>query len=383
VPRLSSATRFVHYHPWLLHRNDSIALVAYQWAQSVVAAGHRAALIGDTVSGRLGGTDASGVAGGRDASGVEITAVRHVGKGPTLTPIGLGAQLRPDDVLMLHTDWRFANLFAARVARRKGVPYLVVPHGGYERQVLPRVRDPLRYRLPAERHMLHHALGVHVFFETEATIVAEFAPGARFVVAPTGYEVTGEPDWKGGGGYLAWLGRYDIGHKGLDLLLRAVARMPARDRPRLEFHGIDWPDSAAAVAKLAGQLGVASDVTVEAPIFGDDKDRFLVASDGFVHAARWESYGLAILENLVRGVPCLVSSTCHLAQHWRDDPPWVPADPTPEGLEGGLRELLATTPAQAEERCRRGRALAERDLAWPTVAAQFLAGVDSLLAEPA
>ncbi|MBV9665433.1 MAG: glycosyltransferase [Actinobacteria bacterium] len=371
MPRLSAATRFVHYHPWLLHRNDSIALVAYQWAQSVVAAGHRAALIGDVVSGHPGGTD---------ESGVEITAVRHIGKGPTLTPLGLGQQLTKDDVLVLHTDWRFANLFAARVARRRGVPYIVVPHGGYERQVLPRVRDPLRYRIPAERHMLRKALGVHVFFETEATIVAEFAPGARFVVAPTGYEVSGEPDWKGGGGYLAWLGRYDIGHKGLDLLMQAVARMPHDDRPKLELHGIDWPDSAAAVSQLAAATGVGDTTTVEAPIFGADKDRFLVESDGFVHAARWESYGLAILENLVRGVPCLVSSACHLALHWSEDPPWVLADPTPAGLERGLRDLLATTPAAAEERCRRGRTLAERDLAWPTVAAQFLAGVDQLLA---
>jgi glycosyltransferase involved in cell wall biosynthesis len=349
----------------MLSRNDSIALVAYQWAEAVVAAGHRAAVVGDR------GPDTP------DSGEVEIAALRHVGKGPTLTPVGLGRLLEDDDVLVLHTDWRFANLFAAEVARRKGIPYLVVPHGGYEAQVLPRVRDPLRYRVPAERRMLQRALGVHVFFPTEVPMVEALAPGARFVVAPTGFDPPAAPTWTGGGGYLAWLGRYDIGHKGLDLVLEALSLLPPDGRPTVAMHGIDWPDSAAVVRALAQRIGVSDHVTVEGPIFGDAKARFLERSDGFLHAARWESYGLAILENLTAGVPCLVSTATHLGQHWRDRGAFVLADPTPQGVATGMQELAS---ADAGEMTERGRQAVVDDLAWPTVAGAFLEGVGRLLA---
>ena len=357
----------MYYHPWLLSRNDSIALVAYQWARAITAAGYRVELIGDSASDP------------RPADGdVAVSGVRHLGKGPTLTPIGLGRRLEADDILVLHTDWRFANLFAARVARRKGVPYLVVPHGGYEPGVLPRVRDPLRYRIPAERWLLHGALGVHVFFDTEAELVRQFAPRARFVVAPTGFEITSAPEWKGGGGYDAWLGRYDIGHKGLDLLLQAVAGLPPADRPRVAMHGIDWPNSAAEVAAMARSLGVEGSVSVAPPIFGAEKERFLREADAYLHPARWESYGLAILENVALGAPCLVSSTTHLAQWWHDDPPFVLCAPTPEGIAAGLQRVRGADPEKLYER---GRELILRDLAWPVVTERFLEDVDHLLAD--
>ncbi|MBV8980205.1 MAG: glycosyltransferase [Acidimicrobiia bacterium] len=367
MPRaLTHRTRFVHYHPWLLSRNDSIALVAYHWARAVTAAGYRVELVGDSASDPPPSAD-----------DVMVSGVRHVGRGPTLTPIGLGQRLGADDILVLHTDWRFANLFAARVARRLGVPYLVVPHGGYEPGVLPRVRDPLRYRMPAERHLLDNALGVHVFFETEADLVRRFAPRARFVVAPTGFEINSAPEWKGGGGYDAWLGRYDIGHKGLDLLLQALATLPPEARPLVAMHGIDWPNSAAEVAQQARGLGVEASVSVDPPIFGEQKDRFLREADAYLHPARWESYGLAILENVALGAPCLVSSATHLAQWWREDPPFVVCDPTPAGIAAGLQRVRDAAPDKLAER---GRELITRDLAWPVVTERFLDGVDRLLA---
>jgi glycosyltransferase involved in cell wall biosynthesis len=356
----------VHYHPWLLSRNDSIAVVAYQWAQALLEAGHRAELIGDEVSFPV-------------ESDVPVDGVRHVGKGPTLTPLGLGDHLYDDDVLVLHTDWRFANLYAARVARRKGVPYVVVPHGGYEPGAAARVRDPLRYRFRAERHLVRGATGIHVFFPTEVDVVGAFAPGARCVVAPTGFERPAEPTWKGGGGYLAWLGRYDIAHKGLDLLLQGLARLPAPDRPRLELRGIDVKEGdRETVQRLAVGLGVASSVNAGGPVFGGEKDRFLAEADGYVHPARWESYGLTILENLAVGSPCMVSSTGHLARHWQDRGPFVVADPTPEGLARALQDLRAADP---DDLYRRGRALVDEQLAWPVVTAAFLDGIGRLLSD--
>ena len=63
----------------------------------------------------------------------------------------------------------------------------------------------------AGKRVIEGAAAVHVFFESEISDIQTLAPGARFFVLPTGFDV---PDarWRGGGGYLGWIGRIDPTH---------------------------------------------------------------------------------------------------------------------------------------------------------------------------
>ena len=89
------------------------------------------------------------------------------------------------------------------------------------------------------------------YFDSEAGDAAEVAPNARWLVAPTGCNLPAER-WDGGtGGYLAWVGRYDIRTKGLDLLVQAMTRLPTPDRRPLRLHGKRSEDSAGDIASIA------------------------------------------------------------------------------------------------------------------------------------
>ena len=65
--------------------------------------------------------------------------------------------------------------------------------------------------------------------------------------------------------------------------------------------------------KLIADLGMSPSISVEPQIAGADKIQFLQNSDGYILPSRWECHGLALLENLALGVPCIVSDTIHIA----------------------------------------------------------------------
>lgn len=242
-------------------------------------------------------------------------AVRHLGRGRhTQIPV-LAGQVRRGDVLVLHEGWVTSNQVAAVTARTAGAAYVVVPHGVYQPQILEDLKSPRLPRFGAEQTYLSHAGAIHTFYAPEHTL-AESVAGRTLprLVAPTGFDVP-EARWVGGGGYLAWHGRYSPHHKGLDRLLRAYALTDAAQVPPLRLHGPTYHDGQERVDALVAELGLGPRVSVGAPINGQEKTEFLCRSEGYVFPSRWESHPMSLLEALSFGAPVLLQNDLH-ASGW-------------------------------------------------------------------
>jgi glycosyltransferase involved in cell wall biosynthesis len=96
-----------------------------------------------------------------------------------------------------------------------------------------------------------------------------------------------------------------IRHKGIDVLLRALARMQRRD-VELEIAG-DGPE-AAALKELASALGLTERVRFLG--LRSDVQDLLARTDIFVHPATWaEAFGFTITEAMAAGVPVIATRT--------------------------------------------------------------------------
>jgi glycosyltransferase involved in cell wall biosynthesis len=359
--------RFVSYYSRAISDSSGVTAALWAWAKALVDAGQ------EVVVAHAGGPRRSPDPS-LDVRGAQDVVVRHVGnRRPTYTPVGLGRVLNRGDVLLLHEGWVLSNDAAAAIARAKRVPYVVVPHGVYEPGILRTLKPPRRLRNRIERALLENALAVHVFWETEGPLVRAVAPAATTLVVPTGFDPPNY-GWRGGGGYIAWLGRYDPEHKGLDVLLRAVASMEPAARPLVEMRGPDYAGGLGRLERLVGELDVASWIRLRGPVYGDAKRDFLTRADGYVHPSRWESHSIALLENLAIGVPSVVSSAIHIAPELRAADAAIVTPPTVDGIAAGLRAV----PRAAAELKTRGPKFIRERLAWPTVTAQFVEGIDRL-----
>jgi glycosyltransferase involved in cell wall biosynthesis len=249
-----------------------------------------------------------------------------------------------------------------------------MPHGGYDRHSRGRRRHRKQAWLPVERAYLEGSLAVHVFFDTETQDAAEVAPNARWLVAPTGFDLP-VGRWDGGtGGYLAWIGRYDIKHKGLDLLVDAMSRLAVADRRPLRLHGRRSKDSVEDIERIARASGVTDAVTVGGQLDGRDKVDFLRRAVAYVHPSRWESQSLALVEALAYGVPSVVSTFCSIAHELQAAEAAVIVEPTPDGIASGISAILRNSQQYSD----RAVQFVRTNLTWTAIMKDYLLQIESL-----
>jgi glycosyltransferase involved in cell wall biosynthesis len=355
------------YYPRAMHGDGGVTNVLWLWVESLYRAGLEIDLLYDPrlpISTRRSVPDA-----------VRRRAIPHYGQGRQTRPIRFHEELKPSTLLVLHSGYTAFNLIAGRAARECGAPYVVVPQGAYDPHVRCRDRIIRSVWEVAERRLLERAAAVHVFFQPEVDHVLQLAPAARTVTAAPAYDLPDDSWTSGNNDYVTWLGRYDIHHKGLDRLLDAMTLLPTSKRPFLRLRGRDHKNSRIAVQELVDARGLTNDVSVEGPIEVLEKRRFLINAKAYVHPSRWESYGVALVENLALGVPCLTTTDVNLG-----------ADLTEYGAARVVRgDIYSLAEGLAEAAADmlipyggRGREFVRDMLSHQAVAEQFLSQTDAL-----
>ena len=306
--------------------------------------------------------------------GITATSVPHRGEHRmALRPLDLDRYLGRNDLLVLHEGWTPSNYLAARAARKAGVPYVVVPHGVYEAAWNEQLKGPRAVRMWFERRVLERAAAVHLFFESEIPNVKRIAPHATPLVVPTGFDLPADR-WTGGGGYLAWLGRVDPVPKGLDVLVGAVARLPAAQRLRIRLHGYDYKGGIGWLRDLIAARGLQEWISIGPAVAGEEKMKFLREADGYLLPSRFECHSIALLENLALGAPCLVSSTIHIAPMLAAAQAAILTAPD----EGAIADGLVRLARERQELGARGRALVADTFDWQTLMRRYYGGLARL-----
>jgi glycosyltransferase involved in cell wall biosynthesis len=112
----------------------------------------------------------------------------------------------------------------------------------------------------------------------------------------------------------AYLGRLDINHKGLDLVVKAFAKIATPANAYLVLVGPDWTGGRRILEQLAIQLGCRERVRFLDSQIGAAKWSTLKMADAFVSPSRWESFGIAQVEAIGLGLPTILSTAANIAQ---------------------------------------------------------------------
>ncbi len=220
------------------------------------------------------------------------------------------------DLVHLHSVFVPANIAVARAWRG---PYVVSPHGGYDPVSLRRRRfRKLTYGRLFERALLRGAALVTALTTVEQQQVLRYAGPVPTAVVPNGVAMPpASPAADRAADHLrrslglagsqrlaVYVGRLDVLHKGLDLLLDALASAPSW---RLLLVGPDHRGGQAALEERARRLRVEPRVHFAGAVDAAGVCTALRGADAFVLASRWEGLPMALLEALACGVPAVVS----------------------------------------------------------------------------
>jgi glycosyltransferase involved in cell wall biosynthesis len=160
-----------------------------------------------------------------------------------------------------------------------------------------------RYGLPfflVERFGLRFYRDVVVLNSADFVMVRRFSPSATIRLIPNGIDLPpADSGLVGRGSYILFLGRIDLPHKGLDLLLAAYKKNHLSMPLMIAGRGTRRDERKfAAMAKATG-----ADVRWVGHVTGQRKQQLLEGCAFLVMPSRYESFGLVALEAMSYGKP--------------------------------------------------------------------------------
>src|ERR1035437_2131663 len=232
------------------------------------------------------------------------------------------------DVVCIHAVFSFTTTSAALHARRRGGPYVIVPHGilncwGMENR--RRLLKSLSFRF-LESSILRHAAAMYYTSHAERREAEQTGATALAAVIPHGINAAEFQNLPGAEIFLnrfpqakgrilvLFLSRLDA-KKGLDLLLPVFANV-RRKHPTamLVIAGNGEESYVAGLRDQATQLGLAGDIVWTGFLSGADKLSAFAAATVFVLPSYSENFGIALVEAMASGLPCLTTPGVALAE---------------------------------------------------------------------
>lgn len=319
----------------------------------------------------FGLTDADFAAGeSADWAGLDVSA------SPVIGPNSIGyspALIRAlkawgPDVVHLHGLWTYPSKAVLDWHRASGKPYLVSVHGMLSKVALGYSPGKKRVsRLLFQDRSFDSARALHATTETELAEIRGFGYRGPVAVFPNGVNSAQIPDLpaRGPKKTLLTLGR--LHHKkGLDILIDLWAE--------LEPNFPDWslriigPDENGYAATLNTRLqghGLAR-CSVEAPVFGADKDIAIASADLFVLPSRNENFALTVAESLIMEVP-VVSSRNAPWQGLETEHCGLWVELEPADFTAAMAYMMKLPDSERRQMGRNGRDWMLRDYSWSAI----------------
>ena len=301
----------------------------------------------------------------------------------------LNGLINRGDVLHLHGVWDPLVRGAADVARRRGIPYVITPHGMLDPWSLQQRKWKKKLALlMTYRRMLNGAAFLHALNADEARLIeplkltcpVKIVPNGVFMeeiepLPPSGSFYSEYPQLEGRP-YVLFMSRLHY-KKGLDILADAFASIASRFGDlQLVIAGPDDGAEADFERRVAGH-GLRHRVHLTGPIYGHRKLAAFGDCTIFCLPSRQEGFSMAITEALGCGAPVVITETCHFPEVAEADAGEVVATDS-TAVAGALGRLLDDS-ALRTRMGRAGRELVKSRFTWPNIASRTMAAYEQEL----
>jgi len=289
---------------------------------------------------------------------------------PAMVP-WLWQHVRDFDVVHIHALFSFPSVAAGIVARWRGVPYVVRPLGTLTSYGVTQ-RRPLLKRLSLaifEKAILRRAAAVHFTTQAEWDEAKLLGVPLRGIVVPLGVETEKLGDAQcllrsypqlNRRHVVLYLSRLDP-KKNVEELLKAFAALGPKYRTdaALLIAGDGQPAYVRSLKTLAQSLGVGSQVVWLGRVEGARKVAAFAVANVFVLPSLSENFGIAAVEALLAGLPCVLGRGVAIAQDMEEAGAGLAVAPDAGSIARALTQLLDDE-AWRHKLGRRGRQYAEQ-----------------------
>lgn len=271
------------------------------------------------------------------------------------------------DVVHVHALFSFAPVAAAWIARNAGVPYIIRPLGVLNRYGMEQRRSRLKVLSMGllEGGLLRDAAAVHFTADQERVEAEALGIHMRSTVVALGIEpmpaasadlfLAAHPGL--GSRRLLYVSRVDP-KKNIEVLLGAVAAS-RQSVPGLSLIICGDGDQSyvSRLKALSSDLGLDQCVVWAGHVDGALKASAFAAAEVFVLPSISENFGIAAVEALSAGLPCILGEGVAVARRVAEAGAGMAVAPTTEAVAGAIVEMLGA-PVELARASAKGRELA-------------------------
>lgn len=215
------------------------------------------------------------------------------------------------DLVIFHGCFFFEYIYIYVELKKNNIPYVIIPHGSFTKQSLSKKwLKKWIFRICFLNQFVKDAAGIQYLSKGEYDSTV-FRHQVSFV-GPNGIDEHNEvPTSPNKNIIITYIGRFDIFHKGIDLLCEAVyncKHILVQNGVHINLYGPDQNGSHQKINSLIKKWDISMIVSVNQGVYGDEKKRILLESSYFIQTSRYEGLPMSILEALSFGLPCIITS---------------------------------------------------------------------------
>lgn len=221
------------------------------------------------------------------------------------------------DLVVFHEVYKPKYLKLSNQIEKKGIPYIIVPHGCLTKnaQNHKRLKKKLGNLLLFNR-FINKAEGIQCLSDGERN---NSILGKKFFVATNGIERLEPPKvWSEIHEVkIVYIGRLDISSKGIDLLLEAITlcyEELVNNNARVYIYGPDTNGIHNYINSYIRDNSIGNVVSLSDGVFQEEKHSILLDADLFIQASRSEGMPMGILEAMSFGLPCILTKGTSLGE---------------------------------------------------------------------
>lgn len=195
---------------------------------------------------------------------------------------------------------------------------LLPPHGNYNAVSMQqsRLKKKIYFKL-FEKALLQRVHKVHSLGESEVEGLQKIFPNNKSHLFPYGFDVNEMKKYEQSDNsefIIGFMGRIDIFHKGLDILLDSF-RGFQKIEPNSKLWIIGDSDERPKLQEIIAKNNLEQKVVLWGSKFGEEKEELMRQMHIFVHSSRMEGMPTSVLEASNLGIPSVVTTATNIGSY--------------------------------------------------------------------
>lgn len=252
--------------------------------------------------------------------------------------------LKSYNIVIFHSTYIVEHVKIARMLKINEIPYVIVPRGGFTKGAkhIKKWKKKIGDFLVFKR-FFNSPNSIQFLSRVEKN---ESVHRTDFdFILPNGISI---PKIKkngssGGNINIVFIGRLDIYHKGLDLLVDAVCLIKNKleaENVSIDLYGPDVRNSKQELTQLIVSNKIDNIIKINESIFSEEKTKVLCNADIFIQTSRFEGLPMGILEALSYGLPCILTPGTNLSKEVKDYTAGIEVMPEPKSISTGILTMI-------------------------------------------